>query len=147
MEGLIHSYQYIPSAESKALIEQLIDLFRRMDLVGIKAQTHASLTAMRGMLRYASLTGDTTLVPEVESRWQLYKEYGMTENYENYNWFERYDTWTEPCAIIDSYLVAVQLWAATRNPAYLEDAERIYFNGIGATQRANGGFGCDRPVE
>lgn len=146
MEGLIHSYQYIPSAESKALIEQLIDLFRRMDLVGIKAQTHASLTAMRGMLRYASLTGDTTLVPEVESRWQLYKEYGMTENYENYNWFERYDTWTEPCAIIDSYLVAVQLWAATRNPAYLEDAERIYFNGIGATQRANGGFGCDRPV-
>ncbi|HJB84507.1 MAG TPA: glycoside hydrolase family 127 protein [Candidatus Alistipes merdigallinarum] len=146
MEGLIHSYQYIPSAESKALIEQLIGLFRRMDLVGIKAQTHASLTAMRGMLRYASLTGDTTLVPEVESRWQLYKEYGMTENNENYNWFERYDTWTEPCAIIDSYLVAVQLWAATRNPAYLEDAEKIYFNGIAATQRANGGFGCDRPV-
>ncbi len=31
---------------------------------GIKAQTHASLTAMRGMLRYAALTGDTTLIPK-----------------------------------------------------------------------------------
>ncbi|MFQ8826202.1 MAG: hypothetical protein ACLR76_00545 [Alistipes sp.] len=70
----------------------------------------------------------------------------MTENYENYNWFERYDTWTEPCAIVDSYLLATQLWAATRNPAYLEDADKIYLNGIAATQRHNGGFGCDKPV-
>ena len=146
MEGLIHSYQYVPSEQSKALIEKLIALFERMDLVGIKAQTHASLTAMRGMLRYAALTGDTTLIPKVETRWKLYKEFGMTENYENYNWFGRYDTWTEPCAIIDSYLVATQLWAVTRNPQYLEDADKIYLNGIAATQRANGGFGCDRPV-
>ena len=70
----------------------------------------------------------------------------MTENYENYNWFERYDTWTEPCAIVDSYLLATQLWAATRNPTYLEDADKIYLNGIAATQRHNGGFGCDKPV-
>ncbi|MFR3488373.1 MAG: hypothetical protein ACLTTP_03230 [Alistipes ihumii] len=146
MEGLIHSYQYIPSEESKALIDKLIALFERMDLTGIRAQTHASLTALRGMLRYAALTGDTTLIPRVEKRWKLYKEYGMTENYENYNWFERYDTWTEPCAIVDSYLLATQLWAATRNPTYLEDADKIYLNGIAATQRHNGGFGCDKPV-
>ncbi|MDD3108554.1 MAG: glycoside hydrolase family 127 protein [Alistipes sp.] len=146
MEGLIHSYQYVPSDSSKALIEQMIALFKRMDLVKIKAQTHASLTALRGMLRWATLSGDTTLIPEVETRWALYKAYGMTENYENYNWFERYDTWTEPCAIVDSYLVAVQLWQATGNAQYLEDAEKIYYNGMGATQRANGGFGCDRPT-
>ena len=146
MEGLIHSFQYIPSEESKALIDKLIALFERMDLTGIRAQTHASLTALRGMLRYAALTGDTTLIPRVEKRWKLYKEYGMTENYENYNWFERYDTWTEPCAIVDSYLLATQLWAATRNPTYLEDADKIYLNGIAATQRHNGGFGCDKPV-
>ena len=140
MEGLIHSYQYIPSEESKALIDKLIALFERMDLTGIRAQTHASLTALRGMLRYAALTGDTTLIPRVEKRWKLYKEYGMTENYENYNWFERYDTWTEPCAIVDSYLLATQLWAATRNPTYLEDADKIYLNGIAATQRHDGGL-------
>lgn len=146
MEGLIHAYRYLPDEQAKQLIDKLIGLFQAMDLTGIKAQTHASLTAMRGMLRYAGLTGDTTLLPEVEKRWEQYKRYGMTENYENYNWFERYDTWTEPCAIIDSYLVATQLWMATRRSAYLEDAETIYLNGMACTQRANGGFGCDKPV-
>lgn len=34
MEGLIHSYQYIPSEKSKALIDKLIALFERMDLTG-----------------------------------------------------------------------------------------------------------------
>lgn len=70
----------------------------------------------------------------------------MTENYENYNWFSRYGTWTEPCAIIDSYMAAVQLWAATRNAQYLDDAEKIYLNGMASTQRSNGGFGCDKPL-
>ena len=146
MDGLIHYYKYDQNPQIKALIDELVALYLNIDLVQIKAQTHASLTALRGLLRYADITGDTTLIPEVEKRWTLYKDFGMTENYENYNWFERYDTWTEPCAIIDSYLVAVQLWMKTRNPQYLTDAEQIYLNGIACTQRANGGFGCDRPV-
>ena len=67
----------------------------------------------------------------------------MTENYENYNWFGRYETWTEPCAIIDSYMLAVQLWQHTLKFKYLELAEKIYYNAICHTQRYNGGFGCD----
>ena len=67
----------------------------------------------------------------------------MTENYENYNWFGRFDTWTEPCAIVDSYLLATQLWQATGKSSYLEWAELIYYNAICHTQRENGGFGCD----
>lgn len=146
MDGLIHYYSHNPKPELKALIDSLIDLFMKIDLIGIKAQTHATLTSLRGIIRYAKATGDYSLIPEVEKRWDLYRKYGMTENYENYNWFCRYDTWTEPCAIIDSYIVAMQLWQLTRRPEYLEDAERIYYNGICVTQRANGGFGCDKPV-
>jgi len=146
MDGLIHAYKNNPNQASKSLIYKLIQLFLKVDLIKIKAQTHASLTGMRGLIRYAEITGDTTLIKEVEKRWALFKEYGMTENYENYNWFGRYDTWTEPCAIIDSYLVAVQLWKNTGNTKYLEDAEKIYWNGICMTQRANGGFGCDKCV-
>src|SRR5206468_709831 len=58
--------------------------------------------------------------------------------------------WTEPCAIIDSYMLAVQLWQWTGNALYLEDAHHIYYNGIANTQRANGGFGlsnCPGPKE
>ena len=146
MDGLIHYYKYDRDPRIKEAIDSLVSLYLSIDLVKIKAQTHASLTALRGLLRYSDITGDSTLLPEVEKRWKLYKDYGMTENFENYNWFERYDTWTEPCAIIDSYLTAVQLWMKTRNPAYLEDAEKIYLNGIASTQRANGGFGCDKPT-
>ena len=146
MDGLIHYYSINPDPKLRPLIEKLINRFRQIDLTGIKAQTHASLTAMRGLLRYYGITGDTSLVNTVEERWKVYKIWGMTENFENYNWFDRYDTWTEPCAIIDSYMLAVQLWAITRNPQYLQDAELIYYNAIGATQRDNGGFGCNKPL-
>lgn len=146
MEGLIHYYSFDRDPRIKETIDSLVNLFLGIDLVGIKAQTHASLTAVRGLLRYAAITGCDTLITEAARRWQTYRDYGMTENYENYNWFGRYGTWTEPCAIIDSYMAAVQLWAATHDPQYLDDAEKIYLNGMAATQRYNGGFGCDKPV-
>ncbi len=66
----------------------------------------------------------------------------MTETYANFNWFERPD-WSECCAIIDSFMIAVQLWRHTGDPAYIEDAHLIYFNGMGRGQRNNGGYGAD----
>ena len=146
MDGVIHAYINNPNQATKVLIDELIQLFLKVDLLKIQAQTHASLTGMRGLIRYAEITGDTTLINEVEKRWILYKDYGMTENYENYGWFGRCDTWTEPCAIVDSYLAGVQLWQTTGKTKYLEDAEKIYWNGLAMTQRANGGFGCDKCV-
>jgi DUF1680 family protein len=66
----------------------------------------------------------------------------MTENYANYNWFGR-PTATEPCAIIDSFIVAMHLWQHTGHASYLEDAHLIYCNGLGRGQRNNGGYGTD----
>lgn len=143
MEGLIHAYKLIGGEELKELIDELIARFLEVDLVGIRAQTHASLTACRGLIRYAEITGDESYIPEVQKRWELYRQYGMTEGYQNYNWFCRYDTWSEPCAVVDSYMVAVQLWQHTGDPKYLDQAELIYYNGLCHDQRENGGFGCD----
>ena len=126
-----------------AFIDELIARFLEVDLVGIRAQTHASLTACRGLIRYAEITGDESYIPEVQKRWELYNEFGMTAGFQNYNWFCRYDTWSEPCAVVDSYMVAVQLWQHTGDPKYLDQAELIYYNGLCHTQRENGGFGCD----
>jgi len=143
MEGLIHAYKLIGGDELKALIDELIARFLEVDLVGIRAQTHASLTACRGLIRYAEITGEEKYIDEVRKRWELYRQYGMTEGYQNYNWFCRYDTWSEPCAVVDSYMVAVQLWQHTGDPRYLDQAELIYYNGLCHDQRENGGFGCD----
>lgn len=143
MDGLIHAYQYYPEPKVKIIIEEMISRFLETNPLKIKAQTHAILTGMRGLLRYDAIRNKREYTDDVERLWAIYKQYGMTETYANYNWFERYDTWTEPCAIVDSYMTAVQLWQVTQKPAYLEEAEQIYYNALAHAQRNNGGFGCD----
>lgn len=143
MEGLINAYKIVPSPQIKEVIDEMLSRFLETDLIGIKAQAHASLTACRGLIRYSELTGDKRYINEAAKRWDMYRSYGMTENFENYNWFDRFDTWSEPCAVVDSYMLAVQLWEHTHEARYLNDAELIYYNGICHAQRYNGGFGCD----
>ena len=142
LDGVVQAYGVTKNEKLKPVIEEMIQLFLKMDLFQIQAQTHATLTALRALSRYYEISHQPSLIPEIESRYKLYREQGMTENYENYNWFQR-PLWTEPCAIIDSYILAVNLWRYTGKPSYLEDAQLIYYNGIGATQRYNGGFGCN----
>lgn len=143
MDGLIKAYQYFPTEEVKIVIDEMISRFLEMDLIAIKAQTHASLTAMRGLLTYAAYTNNQKLIREVEKRWIMYLQYGMMEDYANYNWFRRYDAPSEPCAIVDSYIVAMKLWELTQKPEYLPYLDLIYYNALSHSQRNNGGFGCD----
>lgn len=140
LDGIIQAYTIVPSPELKSLIEEMINRFLQMDLEKISAQTHATLTALRGLLRYYAITKQPALLNEVVKRYDLYRTVATTADYENFNWFGRPE-WTEPCAIIDSYMIAVQLWQQTHKPVYLEDAHHIYYNAIANTQRANGGFG------
>ncbi|SDC18526.1 glycoside hydrolase family protein [Niabella drilacis] len=142
MDGVVQAYSIVPSPELKQLIDEMINRFLEVDLKGISAQTHATLTGIRALLRYYELTGNANLLKQAQARYLLYRNMAMTANYENYNWFGRPE-WTEPCAIIDAYMVANQLWMYTRTPLFMEDAHHIYFNAIGHTQRANGGFGLD----
>ncbi|MBI4164673.1 MAG: glycoside hydrolase family 127 protein [Acidobacteria bacterium] len=143
LDGLTQAWQLDRSSELKAAIDQGIERFLKTDLLALQAQTHASLTTLRALLRMFALTGDASLLRAVEERYALYRQVAMTENYANYNWFGRPETWTEPCAVIDSFIVAMQLWQFTGQPQYLEDAHLIWFNGVGRGQRATGGFGCD----
>lgn len=147
LDGVVQAYEIIPSVALQSLIEEMIHRFLQMDLKAMNAQTHASLTGLRSIVRYYTNSKQRYLLKEVRKRYDLYRSYAMTANYENFNWFGRPE-WTEPCAIVDSYMLAVQLWQLTGDPIYLEDAHQIYFNAIANTQRANGGFGlsnCTRP--
>jgi hypothetical protein len=149
LDGIAHAWVVLKAAgdpnarELKALIDEATARFVQIDLVAIKAQTHASLTATRALLRVYAETADPALLREVQARYHLYRSTAMTEHYANTNWFGRPDSWTEPCAIIDSFMVATQLWQRTGDAAYLEDAHLIWFNGVGRGLRANGGFGTD----
>ena len=72
----------------------------------------------------------------------MYTSEAWTEAYGNYNWFGA-PRWTEPCAIIDSFIVTTTLWKLTRDVQYLEDAHHIYFNALCHGNRINGSFGSD----
>jgi uncharacterized protein len=154
LDGLTHAWVVLKAASDrnapvlKALIDEAVARFLEADLVAIQAQTHASLTCMRALLRVYDETvadgrPDTKILAAVQQRYALYRTVAMTEHYANYNWFGRPETWTEPCAIIDSFMIATQLWQHTGDPAYLEDAHLIWTNGIGRGLRGNGGFGTD----
>lgn len=142
MDGVVQAYQVTKREELKPVIDEMIEVFRKTDLVKIKAQTHASLTGLRALVSYYQVTGDSSLVGTVEKDFDLYRKFARTENYANYNWFGRPE-WTEPCAVVDSYMLSSQLWQITGKPEYAEDAQLIYYNAIGFGQRANGGFGTD----
>lgn len=142
LDGAAQAYQLLKDSELKALLEEMIRVFVSIDFVKLSCQTHATLSALRGILRFYSETGEKWLLEEVQRIYSLYREEACTENYANYNWFGR-PTWTEPCAVVDSFIVVLELWRLTRNVAYLEDAHHIWYNAIGHGQRPNGGFGTD----
>ncbi len=141
-DGVVQAYAVTRDEQIVPVIEELVALFKRMDITAIQAQTHATLSGTRAMIRWYELSGKKDILDRAEQVFATYLKEGCSENFENYNWFGRPD-WTEPCAIVDSYLVACQLWQHTDKPEYLEAAQGIYFNGIAATQRSNGGFGLN----
>ncbi|MCU0778397.1 MAG: glycoside hydrolase family 127 protein [Akkermansiaceae bacterium] len=141
-DGVVQAYAITRDERIVPVIGELVALFKRVDVIAIQAQTHATLSGSRAMIRWYELTGKKDVLDRAEQIFATYLKEGCTENFENYNWFGRPE-WTEPCAIVDSYLVACQLWQHTGKPEYLEAAQGIYFNGISATQRSNGGFGLN----
>ncbi|WP_230986578.1 beta-L-arabinofuranosidase domain-containing protein [Cohnella fermenti] len=142
LDGATQAYQIVPRPELGELIDEMIAKFKTIDLAGLSFQTHATLSALRGVLRHYETTREQSLLRRAEEVFALYMNAGMTATYANYNWFGRPE-WTESCAVVDSFIVAFSLWKHTGKAEYLNTAHHIYYNGLGYGQRPNGGFGCD----
>ena len=146
LDGATAAFQLLPEGSDREalgqLIGEMIAAYRAIDVRALSFQTHATLSALRGVLRHYETTGDGALLEFAAGRYATYKGHGMTESYSNENWFGR-PTWTEPCAVVDSFLVAMALWRHTGDEGYLDDAHHVYWNALGHGQRPNGGFGCD----
>lgn len=145
LDGATQAYELLKKPELKELIEEMIARFVKIDLVKIQVQTHATLSALRGVLRFYEIEQNPEHLEIARRIFELYKNEAWTEAYGNYNWFAN-PRWTEPCAIIDSFIAAVGLWKNTGDAKYLEDAHNIYYNAIAYGQRINGGFGTDNCV-
>ena len=58
LDGVTHAYQVRGGADLKAVIDEMIARFLEVDVIAIKAQTHATLTGMRALLRQYENSGD-----------------------------------------------------------------------------------------
>lgn len=146
IDGLSHVYKITRSAKIKTLLDEMVEEFMKIDKREIKAQTHCTLTAARGMVRLFGITKDEKYLEHAKSIFEIYVNYGMTYTYENYNWWGRPDTWTEPCAVVDSLMLALELYKITGEKQYRTYAARIFHNGFATIQRCNGGAGTSKIV-
>jgi len=146
VDGLSHYYALTRDERALALLREMVTVFGGIDLVALKAQTHCSLTATRGMLRLYELTGEELFWETAKKVWNTYLASGMTYTYQNFNWWGRGDTWTEPCAIVDSLILALHFYELTGDDLQLTLARRIWHNGFASAQRPNGGAGTDNTV-
>jgi hypothetical protein len=145
LDGATHVYELLRKPELKELIEEMIARYRDVSLDGLHIQTHATLSGLRGILRMYELTGESSYLDMAIRTFNFYKQEAWTEAYGNYNWFGL-PRWTEPCGIVDSFMVAFSLFRHTLDPRWLADAQLIYYNAFCYAQRANGSFGTDRCV-
>ncbi len=147
IDGLSHVYKITHDARVLALLDEMIEAYAAIDKVALRAQTHCTLTAARGMLRLYSETQQARYLDRAKEIYDLYTVGGgMDLTYQNLNWWGRPNTWTEPCAIVDSLMVAGELYAMTGKDEYRRMATRIYHNGLATAQRPNGGAGTDTVV-
>jgi hypothetical protein len=146
LDGLTHAYKILREPELKDLIEIIIEKFLKIDKLSNKFQTHATLTATRGIFRFYEIMKDKKYLSSVYNLFDLYLKNGMTLDYENFNYFNRKNSWTEPCAIVDSFIIAINLYLTDKNDSFLTLARRIYINGLKFCFRHNGGAGTNTCV-
>lgn len=146
LDGLTCALEYTGREDLLPLIEGMISLFTAQNFARDTLQTHACLTGMRGVMRAYRLMGRRAYLDAVVSFFEIYKRCGMSEWFANFDWFST-PSWSEPCGVIDSYMLALQLWQETGEERYLNDAMHIWYNGVLGDQRPNGGFGCDSCAE
>lgn len=147
IDGLAHYYRITKDNAVLLLLDEMRVKFDSIDKMQIKAQTHCCLTAARGFVLIYQETGREEYLHSAQAVAKLYIEKGMTLTYQNYNWWNKGNTWTEPCAIVDSLMVMGELCKITADPAYRTLAARIYHNGLAASQVGNGGAGTTTAVD
>ncbi len=147
IDGLSHAYKITKDISVKELLDEMIEVYLSIDKVKLRVQTHCTLTAARGMMRMYNLTKEEKYLSGAKEIYDLYIfGGGITYTYQNLNWWGRPDTWTEPCAIVDSLMLSLELYKATNDESFRKTAARIYHNGFSTLQRDNGGAGTDTLV-
>lgn len=142
IDGMTAVYELTKNDALKENLRLIIEKFLTIDFVNLECQTHATLSCARGIYRFYQSTNEEKYLQYAIEIFDKYLSLGMTYDYANINWFNRPTTWTEPCCIVDSMILAKKLYLETKNKKYLFYFNKMYENTIRVFQRDNGGAGC-----
>lgn len=146
IDGLARYYALTKDARVLALLKEMQEKFDGIDKMAIEAQTHCCLTAARGFLTLYAAANDPAFLSSARKIADLYERAGMTYTYENYNWWHKGDTWTEPCAVVDSLILFGELYKITKDEHFRTLAARVWHNGFASCQTSGGGAGSNTTV-
>lgn len=146
LDALVDYYEVTQDMRVFHFICRLIEIFDGIDFVDCGFQTHCTLSTLRAILHFYELTKDPRYFEMAKNKFEIYLLHGMTLTYENFNWFGREKSWTEPCAVVDSLMLAKSFYHYTNEARYLTLARRIWFNGLQFCQRPDGGCGSNSCV-
>lgn len=138
VEGLTHLAR--ATSETKYL--------RMAEVVAARTQrypsqhSHGFVTSLRGVLDLYTLTGDRRFLDQAEREWQgiidsgnVFPHGALPEA------FKPSDKRDEGCSEADWLRLSLGLWAATRNPRHIDQAELTLFNEFSFNQFSSGDFG------
>ena len=142
IDGATAALELLQDDRLHGLVQAMISSYEKLPREALHVQTHATLSGVRGILRYHRITGEERYLELAKKIFDLYKTEAWTDHYANYNWFGL-PRWTEPCAIVDSFIISQELWELTANDGYLRDGHHILYNALAHAERCNGAFGTD----
>ncbi len=143
LDAMSEAYYLLRDEKLGKIVADTIEVFIDIDFVHLECQTHATLSCTRGILTYYRTTKEDKYLFYAKEIFDKYIALGMTKDYSNINWFNRPNTWTEPCCIVDSLILSGQFYEITKDIKYLRLLNRIYLNSFRMAQRSNGGAGCN----
>lgn len=102
--------------------------------------SHHFLSTLRGLMDLHAATGDAGALARVQAAWESIRAFSMVPTGGVYEYLPSSDL-DEGCSEVDWAILNLQLWQATRDPVYIDLAERVILNHLFYAQWNNGGFG------
>ncbi|MFN7999300.1 MAG: glycoside hydrolase family 127 protein [Bryobacteraceae bacterium] len=138
MEGLVALWRATHDDRYLALARSLAERTDRH----ASQHSHGFLTSVRGIVELYRATGERPYLEQAAGEWQRLMESGnVLVQGAVPEMFAPAAERDEGCSEADWLRLSLDLWRETREPKYLEEAERTLFNEFSMNQFATGDFG------
>jgi DUF1680 family protein len=137
IEGLVLLYEESHNPKYLETAETVVPLFPNFG----QFHSHSYLNTMVGIAMLYEKTGKPQYRQLLEScYWQQVMRYGFRPDGSVCEWFPT-DHRTEGCSLTDLLRLHLHMWRITKEAVYLDEAERVWRNGLYFHQTSNGAFG------